>query len=263
MMSLHSLLNQLQHTIKSIKHRTFRFHLWTMDDLGLAYVSTPKVASNSIRALIRKRQARILFNHDDEVRYNKDFKAKLDKKLKQSLKPSQVERLKGDLYLFSFVRNPLSRLYSCYRDKVVNAEKRRRHCTLSPYGINFGMSFDEFVFRIAEIPDDKANDHFRSLHTFLTYKGRSFVDYVGKVENFNEEWRPLEEKFGLKCPQTDRADRRVSGPAVAFKALPYSMESAEVAIKRYARDIELYDYGNEIDILLETIIASKSLTGQH
>ena len=85
------------------------------------------------------------------------------------------------------VRNPLARLYSCYRDKVVNAETRRSHCTLTPYGINFGMSFDEFVYRVAEIPDPKANDHFRSLHTFLTYKGHSFVDYVGKLENFNEE----------------------------------------------------------------------------
>ena len=115
------------------------------------------------------------------------------------------------------------------------------------------MSFDEFIYRIADIPDAKANDHFRSLHTFLTCQGNSFVDYVEKLENFNEEWQPLKEKFGLDCPQTDKADLRVSGPAVPFKALPYTVESAEIAINRYARDIELYGYGNEIDTLLENI----------
>ena len=253
-MSSHPLLNQLQHAIKSRKHKTFRFYLWTMEDLGLGYVATPKVASNIIRGLIRQHQAKILFNHDEDIKHNKEFKTKLDKQIKRSVKPSQVRALKGDQYLFSFVRNPLARLYSCYRDKVLNAEQRRSNCTLSPYGIEFGMSFDEFVLRIAEIPDTKANDHFRSLHTFLTYQGNSFVDYVGKLEHLDEDWQPLKEKFGLDCPQTDKCNRRVSaGPAIPFKDLPYTMETAEVAINRYARDIELYNYGNEIDTLLENI----------
>ncbi|MCK5679851.1 hypothetical protein KAI46_03460 [bacterium] len=97
------------------------------------------------------------------------------------------------------------------------------------------------------------NDHFRSLHTFLTYQGNSFVDYVGKLEHLDEDWQPLKEKFGLDCPQTVKCNRRVSGPAVPFRDLPYTMETAEVAINRYARDIELYGYRNEIDTLLEKI----------
>lgn len=252
-MTANPLFNQLQHALKSRKHKSFRFYLWTMDDLGLAYVATPKVASNIIRALIRQRQAKVLFNHDEEIGHNKEFKAKLDKKIKRSLRPNQVAAVKGDLYLFSFVRNPLARLYSCYRDKVVNAATRRQICTLSPYGINFGMSFTEFVNRIAEIPDAKANDHFRSLHTFLTYQGNSFVDYVGKIEHFNRDWQPLTEKFGLPTPPRDETSRRVSGPKIPFIELPYSRELVDVAVKRYARDIELYGYGNEIDFLVENL----------
>ncbi len=247
------LFSQLQHALKSWKHKRFRFYLWTMDDLGLAYVATPKVASNIIRSLIRQRQAKVLFNHDEEIKHNEEFKAKLDKKIKRSLRPAQVESLKGDLYLFSFVRNPLARLYSCYRDKVVNAATRRSLCTLSPYGINFGMSFAEFVLRVAEIPDPKANDHFRSLHTFLTYQGKSFVDYVGKIEHFNQDWQPLTERFGLQTPPRDENSRRVSGPKISFIDLPYTRDIVDAAVKRYARDIELYDYGNEIDFLMENI----------
>ena len=251
------LFNQFQHALKSWKHKSFRFYLWTMDDLGLAYVATPKVASNVIRGLIRQRQAKILFAQDEEIKlnkgFNKEFKTKLDKKIKRSLRPAQVEALKGDLYLFSFVRNPLARLYSCYRDKVVNAANRRTVCTFSPYGINFGMTFAEFVGRIAEIPDTKANDHFRSLHTFLTYQGVSFVDYIGKIEQFNHDWEPLRQRFGLPTPPRDLNSRRVSGPKIPFIELPYTREIVDVAVKRYARDIELYGYGNEIDFLVENL----------
>ena len=35
--------------------------------------------------------------------------------------------------------------------------------------------------------------------------------------------------------------------------LPYTRITAAVAIQRYARDIEFYDYGDEIDRLLENI----------
>lgn len=250
-MNIQTFINQFKHSIKNVKHKTLRFYIWEMEDIGVAYVSTPKVASNSIRAMIRQRQAKILFNLDEDIRNNKEFKTRLDKKIKRSVKPSRIEASKKDLYLFSFVRNPLARLYSCYRDKVVNAEKRHKLCTLSPYGINFWMSFDDFVFRIAEIPDNKANDHFRSLHTFLTYQGNSFVDYVGKLENFSKDWQPLQAEFGLNFPQTDQTSRRVSGPALPLDKLPYTRKSAEAAARRYARDIELYDYSDDIDRLLD------------
>ena len=248
-MNIQTLINQLQHSIKNVKHKTLRFYIWEMEDIGVAYVSIPKVASNSIRAMIRQRQTKILFNLDEDFRYNRELKTKLDKKIKRSVKPSRIESSKEELYLFSFVRNPLARLYSCYRDKVVNAEKRRKLCTLSPYGINFGMSFADFVIRIAEIPDNMANDHFRSQHTFLTYRSNSFVDYVGKLENFREEWKPLEDKFALNFPQTDPTSRRVSGPSLPLDKLPYTRESARIAIRRYARDIELYNYSDDIDRL--------------
>lgn len=222
-----------------------------MDDIALTYVSTPKVASNAIRRVIRQRQAKVLFDHDEDVKKDREFKEKIDKEIKRNIRPSQVSAVKRDLYFFSFVRNPLSRLYSCYRDKVVNAENFRSQCTLSAYGIEFGMSFEDFVYRIADIPDAQSNEHFRSLNSFLTYQDKPFVDYVGKIEHFNEDWQPLKQKFGLDCPQRDERSKRVSGPAIPFIDLPYTRETAEIAAKRYARDIELYDYGDEIDFLIE------------
>jgi len=113
------------------------------------------------------------------------------------------------------------------------------------------MSFEEFVYRIADIPDTRSNEHFRSLNNFLTYQGKPFVDYVGKIENFNEDWQTLNERFGLDSPRRDEHSKRVSGPMLPFIDLPYTRETAEVAAQRYASDIELYDYSGEIDFLME------------
>lgn len=259
-MSPRSLLDPLRHALKRRKHKAFKLHIWTMDDIGLGYVSTPKVASNAIRRLIRKRQAKLLFDIEEDMRRdrefkkkNKEFKAKMDREIKRVVTPSQIAAMKGEMYFFSFVRNPLARLYSCYRDKVVNAPAFRDHCTLSPYGIEFGMSFGEFVHRIAEIPDSESNEHFRSLHTFLTYQGASFVDYVGKIEHLKEDWLPLSEKYALECPQRDENSKRVSGPSIPSIELPYTRETAEIAVERYAHDIELYDYSSDIERLMEHI----------
>lgn len=156
--------NTIKRFINNQKHRSLKLSLWIMDDIKVAYISTPKVASNAIRQMIRQRQAKLLFQSDDYVQDK--IQKKLQQRIKKTLKPSQIKAMKDDMYFFSFVRNPLTRLYSCYRDKVYNARQRRKQCTLSPYGIDFGMSLDDFIIRVAEIPDNQANDHFRSLHTF-------------------------------------------------------------------------------------------------
>lgn len=243
--------NTVKRFINNQKHHSLKCPLWIMDDIKVAYISTPKVASNAIRKMIRQRQSKLLFQSDDYLQDK--IQEILEQRIKKRVKSSQIKVMKDDLYFFSFVRNPLTRLYSCYRDKVYNAQQRRKQCTLSPYGIDFGMSFDDFVFKVAEIPDNQSNDHFRSLHTFLSYEGESFVDHIGKMENFTHDWQPLSDKFSLPCPPYNENSRRVSGPVVASQNLPYSRKSVELAIERYATDIQLYHYEDEVNSLLGNI----------
>ena len=222
--------------------------VWLMDDIRLAYISTPKVASSSIRNLIRERQASIL-HRDYEGKSNK-LRNRIDWRIKASLSPSLAQNLKDKYYVFSFVRNPLTRLYSCYRDKVIKMATRRERCGLSRFGIEFGMRFDDFVARVAAIPDDQADQHLRSLHTFLTYQGTSLVHWLGRVERLDSDWQHLTTRFGLPCPQHDR---RVSGPSVSFANLPYTRKTAQIAIERYQQDIEMFGYQREADELLVSL----------
>jgi len=209
--------------------------------MKLGYISIPKCASSSIRNHLTQHQ-----QQSCEITKNLS-KSDLKFCAKTSLSPRQIIELREEFYLFSFVRNPLSRLYSCYRDKVVNNARRRDRCSLSPYQINFGMSFDEFVSRVVEIPDKIADQHFRSASSFLMHKGELLVDYVGKFEQFNDDWEVIASKFDLPAPERTK---RVSGPAAALKEIPISPSVLAMVIERYANDLDTFDYRDELESML-------------
>lgn len=222
--------------------------IWLMQDIGVAYIATPKAASSAIRNMIRDREAARLFPEDR--RPPGRLRRQVEKRIKHTVAPARAAELCRDYFVFSIARNPLTRLYSCYRDKVVNAAARQRSNTLRPYGIRFGMSFDEFVERVAAIPDRFSDQHFRSQHTFLAHEGRLLVDHLGKLEHFERDWQPLAERFNLTLPMQRH---RVSGPPVTAAALPMTRRSAEIAIERYCTDIELLGYEAEVDQVLEQL----------
>jgi dermatan 4-sulfotransferase 1 len=234
--------------IKRLRFKRRGLKVWVMEDIEVAYLSIPKVASSSIRHLIRERQAKIVVPYSQENR--KALKNKIEKKIKISITPPQLPQLKERFYLFSFVRNPLTRLYSCYRDKVINAVNKHDESNLSPYGIKFGMSFEEFINRVSQIPDERADQHFISQHTFLTHGEELWVQFLGKFKRFESDWQHLTEAYGLACPSRTR---RVSGPPVPLLELPLTRRGAETAIARYQKDIELFGYQDEIKELLERI----------
>jgi hypothetical protein len=230
---------------KNWRNRKQRYTLWVMDDIGLGYLPVPKVASSGIRDLFRTRMIPVLLG--DQAASTGEVKREVEKRIRLSLdRRALADRCKG-LHTFTFVRNPFTRLYSCYRDKVVNAADRREKCKLAPYGIHFGMDFEDFVRCVADIPDREADQHFRSQHSFVCCDDRIMADYVGKIERFEEDWRPLEARFGLSCPQRSK---RVSGTVIEAPLLPMNRAVAEIAACRYSRDISLFGYADEVEAVL-------------
>lgn len=231
-MTINDLIRRVASKLRARNRRT---RIYKVDDLKLAYISIPKVASSSTRRMMNKRQGQAKPGPDPARR---------------SLSIPQLRRLREDYFLFSFVRNPLTRLYSCYRDKVVNAEMRHKRCTLSPYRIHFGMTFDDFVRRVVQIPDKSADQHFRSLSSFLVHNGELLVDYVGKLENIADDWEVISTRFGLSLPPRNK---RVSGPKVSMEDIPISAATLELIITHYAQDLDTFGYRSELEVLLRKL----------
>jgi len=227
-------------------HRS-QVKVWQLERLHLGYVPVPKVASSSIREMMRTMQADWMsaagaVNNREVV----------DEQIRFSLRPKQVLQLREQYYLFSFVRNPLMRLYSCYRDKVVNAEQRRKRCTFSPYRIHFGMSFEDFIERIAQIPDRYSDQHFRSQTGLLYHKGELLVNYVGKLEQFADDWEQVSARY--EFPELSRS-KRVSGAALAMHELPITRRGLSIVMDRFAEDLDHFEYRQDLEALMDELPA--------
>jgi chondroitin 4-sulfotransferase 11 len=153
------------------------------------------------------------------------------------------------LFAFAFVRDPWDRLVSCYRDKIVGEVDGFTYFTVRPGVANClarfdafvaGMSFDEFVRAVASIPDEKADVHFRSQHTFVTDEaGQLAVDFIGRYERLTEDFRLVGQTIGLPAIELPRL--QAAREPVRYAGF-YSVETRRIAGERFGLDVELFGY---------------------
>lgn len=244
-----SFTNWLTNYRKHRKVKRVKPHFWHIPSMdgqsGLGYIQNYKVGTRSIRQaltlyLIQQESGSSEFKttFDD---LTDDMVEKCDKEHSGFHLPADIKKRWPDYFIFSFVRHPLSRLYSCYSDKVVDAAKRGGRFPFAPWGVTPETTFDEFVKIVAATPDHKSERHFRSQTWFLSENGRLITDFIGKIENFQEDWKELQNRFELPSPpHNNRSSGGKSDPGSHF-----SRESRNLAVERYRRDFELLGYSTD------------------
>lgn len=146
--------------------------------------------------------------------------------------------------LICFVRNPLARLVSCYKQKVVfdpkNSEFDTYYFKDYPFSIKANESFSQFLSQVISIKDFAADRHFKSQHHSI-FKNRE-PDFIGKLENIKQDWKYIAERYDFP-EQLLRLN-----PNSNAKHLPdqwqtyYSDHDFDKAIKRFQIDINEFDY---------------------
>ena len=202
-----------------------------IDELQLIYIPIRKVANRSIKSCLIKETDIVIERNP----HNADWK---------KIPLPEVKDRK--YFSFAFVRNPLDRLVSCYTHKfgMRNAKK-----LFWQYGkmIWPEMSFREFAEFVIKTSDKISDNHFRSQHPFVIVDGENVADFIGKFENFSEDWQVLSDKFGVKpLPHTNKSSRK---PWPEY----YDKELARKVAGRYAKDIELFDYSDEINQVIDIL----------
>ncbi len=160
--------------------------------------------------------------------------------------------IKDDNSKFTFVRNPFSRIVSCYVDKyTLPRGKPEGVGVFDRYLLGIikkDKGFRHFVKMISLIPSNMAESHFYSQYLLLFDKcNKPIVDYVGKFENINDDFDVLRRKFNLeklphyhKSPHEDWMDY-------------YNLKTAKIIYKKYKKDIEEFGYQNDYDKLVQYI----------
>ena len=195
------------------------------------YLSQPKVASTSLLPIVG-RLAGI------DLDYTKlDFRRRLPGYARHA-----VHAL-VDHFRFGFVRNPWSRLVSCYAHSFIRIREEGRDCLAryfkNPDCFRLDMTFDEFAEVVIALPDDRIDPHARSQHTFLIdANGRKLADFVGRLETLQQDWAHVCARAGfptLEAPHDNRSHHR---PYREY----YSPRLRDLVAQRYARDLQEWSY---------------------
>lgn len=215
-----------------------KIYLISLDDKKLCYLVNNKVACSSIIKTFLKQH----ISDDNSSIHKYDWK-KITKKEAQN----------SDYFKFTFVRNPFSRLVSCYKDKYGNNERDKRE-TIGVFDryllgiIKRNKGFDHFVKMVNFIPGRLAEGHFLSQY-LLIYTGnkKSIVDYIGKFENIEDDFDALKRRFSLEAlPHFNKT----SGDNWMDY---YTIKTANIVYKKYKKDFLSFDYNHEYDKLINYI----------
>jgi len=217
-------------------------HIWNIPSANAVYIQNYKVGTRSLRMAIGKyllEQDGIQSSYEDIER---DKLEGVDKIYSSFMKLQDIRKKWPDAFLFAFVRNPLSRLRSCYTNKIIDAKKQGSKNQFQNFGIGFDISFDDFVREVSAIPDELSDRHFRSQNWFVSIEGKVITDYLGKMESFTEDWDVLRKRFGFSELPHANTSRQRGGSYKEF----YNRETYQLALERYHKDIEMFGYEDDI-----------------
>ena len=130
---------------------------------------TPKVGSRSIDAMLAEHFSDYLYGG-----------------MECAIPPRKLD----GLFRFGFVRNPVSRMVSLHRDKVINTNGLRVSESLREEL----RDFNAFIEWIAGHDLTKCNGHWR-LQTRLLDCQR--MDFIGRLETFDSDWNALVHQLDL------------------------------------------------------------------
>lgn len=141
--------------------------------------------------------------------------------------------LESEKYKFSFIRNPFSRLVSGWNGWI---RVDRPWLRKNKY-FNYNMSFEDFIKTLCDMEDKDINYHFAPQKLFLYENNELMCDFVGKVENIQNDWKKLSEKFGLP-PIKHFANTGIGNNYEKY----YTDEMKELVLERFKDDFIKFNY---------------------
>jgi len=180
---------------------------------SLFYVKIPKCASTSI---IQTLDAQVVEQED-------------------GLSPSKR--------IFTVVRNPYSRLVSCWADRVAGQGWRNSFSKEASYwkslGIARKMTFFEFAKAVAGIPDWVADVHFRSIVALLDDVPAS-LDFYIRLEELEKGWSLVVDACGeIESPPVIKKSAHKDWRRYYYSN-PFLVD---LIYERYQKDFETFGYG--------------------
>lgn len=168
---------------------------------------TPKVGSRSINQHFIENTPKDQYIYSSAVGYDPaDFK---------------------DWFKFAFVREPVDRFISCWKNKVLDsnmfefdAETHEKMKTL-----------EQFLAWVEMQDIDSAEEHLRSQHMLIDHEN---LDFLGKLESFDVDLQTVAQKIGMPLKQIHKKNQ------TSKEKVNLSDDVLARIKKIYAKDFELF-----------------------
>lgn len=141
-------------------------------------------------------------------------------------------------FKFTFVRDPYARAISTYR-YLLSGGNGRDDLALRDWISAMCTSFEDFAFRV--LTKDRIHEHalFRPQYTFIfDITGTCRVDFVGRVESFDNDVKYVADQLGIVFSDTPRENVSV-GHIHSTRLTPAARERV---YELYSKDFELLKY---------------------
>ena len=205
------------------------------------YVETPKVACTTVKRVLQAAEKGIL---EAPKKYNVHDRTASPLLAPQDDIGSFLNALRSTEYRrFCFVRNPYTRILSCYLEKMVqNPLERKRLAPMLGLDPSTPPSFINFLTAISEQRDEERDIHWAP-QTYLLRPNRIQYSFVGRFELFREQLRLVCRVLSISQYATDLPDTdHATSAQDSAKELLRPLES-ELIRKIYERDFTNYAYG--------------------
>ena len=194
------------------------------DESKFMWFHTPKCGTRSMIEFLKKHT---------KLELNEASPTKVEHKI-------EIEKF-SSYFKFTFVRNPWSRVVSCWKSKIEEGEEKRKmrggpkiNATLREANL-LGCTFPEFVRYLGEESNVFRDPHWHPLSSYLPMHE---LDFVGKVENLKEDLYTVCDKIGILREELPHNNKTKQKHYTEY----YDDETRKIVAEKFAKDIEYFGY---------------------
>jgi hypothetical protein len=218
------------------------YQLNISDKYRYVYVDNPKTGCSTLKSMLVELETRgsgLSVDYMDWRIFHSD-KSPLKAYNPFSLARTLTTLKKSGYFFFTFVRNPYTRLLSCY----INKFKDPNYEFTERFYKNFGFlpqSFDEFISFISKQSIYDMNPHWRPQYAHIHVESINY-DFIGRFENYSKAYVSLFES--LNIPSDQIPEFRHLNKSAKSESLHAIYNESNVKLVRdiYKKDFEYFNY---------------------
>jgi hypothetical protein len=202
-----------------------RFNASIFDTAGCIYIHIPKTAGTSIRNALAQLPNPIRRRYPRLRKHARAFE----------YRAAVGESLWQQYFSFAFVRNPFDLMVSSYFWWLEKAHKFRKLDRLRAE-VEGMADFNEFIS--SRFGREYVNEYPGDMFDWIAENGEIIVDFVGRVENLDDDWKTICGKIGVPFVELAHVNRTSRGDYREY----YNQASIDLVAHRFQKTIEIFGY---------------------